>query len=312
MDISVIIVNYNHCNLLKDCVESLISFTEDVTYEVIIVDNNSTECYPQNVIPRSENILLIQNEENVGFSKANNQGLKYAKGKYILFLNNDTVFIENTLKKIYDLAESLNNPSVIGCKLLNEDKSNQISIGMFDTLWYSISVDLFFYKLFPRSKIFNRFYLNYLDFSEPTEVDFVKGAFLFCDRNSVEKLKGFDEQFYFYGEEVDFCYRFKKGIGKVIYYPKAKIVHLGGATADTNLLFKYENLTKGKIQFYQKHFKGIQKFLAVFFHYFGVFIRIPIYLLGGILSLKKSLIIKSWFYLRQLFVYPKNNFTTSV
>lgn len=308
MDISIIIVNYNNCNLLQKCVESVISFTEDITYEIIIVDNNSTECNPEQIIPEINNLILIRNIENHGFAKANNQALKIAQGKYILFLNNDTIFIENTLKKIFNYTEALNKPTIVGCKLLNENGTNQISIGKFDSLIYNISISFFLYKLFPYSKIFNRYYLNYFDFKSPTNVDFVKGAFLLCDKNSVDKLNGFDEGFFFYGEEVDFCYRFRKIGGNIIFYPETKIVHLGGASTDSNLKFKFENQAKGRIQFYQKHFHGVQKYLAIFFHYFGVLIRVPIYFLGGIFTMKRSLIKKSWFYLYQLSVYPRNQF----
>jgi len=308
MDISVIIINYNNCNILKDCVDSLIHFTSGVSYEILIVDNNSDKCDPAEFLPDCENLTLIRNKENIGFSRANNQVLKIAKGNNILFLNNDTIFLENTLKGVFEFAKNFERPSIIGCKLLNKDGSNQISIGNFETLWSSISINLFLYKLFPHSKYFNKYYLNYLEFAEPREVDFVKGAFLFCNKKYVEQLKGFDEEFYFYGEEVDFCFRFKHEIGDVIYYPNTEIIHLGGATTDKNMWFKFENQTKGKIQFYQKHFNGLEKFLAIFFHYFGILLRIPVYLLGGIFSFNKSLLVKSWFYLRQLFVYPENNF----
>ena len=308
MNISIIIVNYNNCDILKQCIDSIISLTSKVTYEVIIVDNNSTECDPKLVIPNDDRFTLLQNKHNVGFSKANNQALVVAKGKYILYLNNDTIFIENSLKKIYDYVEMLDKPSIIGCKLLNKDGSYQLSTGKFDTLLYSFSVSFFIYKLFPRSKTFNRYYSDYKNLKVPTEVDFVKGAFLFCSKNTADQLQGFDEKFFFYGEEVDFCYRFKKIGGNIVYYPLTKIIHLGGATTEDNLLFKYENEAKGRIQFYQKHLSGIQKYLAILFYYSGVFIRIPIYFLGGILTLKPSLIRKSLFYSYQLFIYPRNRF----
>ncbi len=308
IDISVIIINYNNCNLLKNCIHSLVEQTLKIDYEIIVVDNNSTECNPKEALPPLKNIRLIHNERNLGFAKANNQALRIANGEYVLFLNNDTIFIENTLKKVYDFAKSLTEPSIIGCKLLNEDLSNQISIGMFDSLRYTITESLFLYKLFPHSQFFNRYFLNYKNFTKPNEVDFVKGAFLFAKREDILFLQGFDERFYFYGEEVELCYRFKKGIGKVIYYPNTKIIHLGGATTKKNLEFMFINQTKAKIQFYQKHFSTFRKILAITFLYIGILIRIPIYFMGGVFSFNKSLLKKSKYYIMKLFTYPKNQF----
>lgn len=308
IDISIIIVNYNSFDLLDDCLSSIQQFTHGCSYEIIVVDNASTEGDIEKRISKYPNVILIKNKINVGFAKANNIGLEKARGKYVLFLNNDTKFFENTIKIIFDFAESLKHDSFIGCKLLNSDGSYQISIVDFDSLTNSFGENFFIYKLFPKSKLLNRFHLNYKEFTEPIQVDVVKGAFIFCSANSVKKLNGFDSRFYFYGEETDLCWRFKKSGGKVFYYPLTSIFHVGGATTDKNLWFKFKNQSIAKIQIYQKHYNGITSFLLQAFHFVGILLRVALYFASAILTFKLFLIKKSFYYLRCLFVYPRNIF----
>lgn len=311
VDVSVVIVNYNALDLLDNCIYSIIKFACGFTFDIIVVDNNSKELRLEEITTKYPDLVFIKNDKNIGFAAANNIGFKNAKGKYILILNNDTVFYENSIKKIIEFAESIEQEVFIGCKLLNEDGSHQISVVDFDTISNSFGENFFFYKFFPKSKFFNRFHLNYKQIDKPTEVDVVKGAFIFCSASAIKKLNGFDTRFFFYGEETDLCFRFKKSGGKVYYFPNTSIYHLGGATTDKNLWFKFKNQSIAKIQIYQKHYKGIESFLLKTFHFIGILIRVPLYFLAGFLTLKKSLIIKSYYYFRTLFVYPSNKFKTN-
>ncbi len=270
------------------------------------MDNNSTDCSIDILREFGDNIIIKKNNQNLGFAKANNQGMDLAKGKYLLILNNDTIFIENTLKKILEVSQRLERDFIVGCKLLNEDGTNQVSIVDFENIGNVIGENLFLYKLFPKSKLFNRFHLNYKSIYTITEVDIVKGAFLFCKNETYKALEGFDENFYFYAEEADLCKRLKKRGGNVFFFPETSIIHLGGATTDKIPWFKYKNQCIAKIKFYQKHYSGITFATILSFHYFGIFIRIPLYLLGGIFLLKKNLIVKGFYYFKQLFIYPKN------
>lgn len=308
VNVSIIIVNYNCFDILDNCLASIFQFTTNCSFEIIVVDNHSTEGDVEQVTSKYSNVLLIKNDRNIGFSAANNVGFTHAHGKYILILNNDTVFHENTLKVIYDFAESLNHESFIGCKLLNKDGSHQVSLVDFDTVANSFGENFFFYKLFPNPKFFNRFHANYKKELNAFEVDVVKGAFIFCSASALKKMNGFDGRFFFYAEETDLCYRFKKKGGKIYYYPHTSIYHLGGATTDKNLLFKYKNQSIAKIQIYQKHYNGIEAFLLKAFHYTGMLLRVPLYFLGGISTFNLSLIKKSFYYFKTLFVYPKNTF----
>lgn len=306
--VSIIIINYHQYSLLGQCLTSLIQKTKEIGYEIIIVDNETVEKELDSLIADFNNIKLIKNKINLGFAAANNQGAKLAKGKYLLILNNDTIFIENSIKAVYDFAESLSHNAIIGIRLLNEDRSMQESVYNYTTVWNTFTEYFFLYKLFPRSKYFNKFYQNYHKYDFPVETGVVKGAFLFIKRETFLELDGFDERFFFYGEELDLCYRFLRRNGKVYYLPFTSLIHLGGATADRDLRFKFKNHATAKIQFFQKHFTGIKFLSGIIIHYFGLLIRVIIYLIGGILGFNKNLIKKSYYFLRQLFIYPSNQF----
>jgi len=308
IDVSIIIVNYNNFELLENCLNSIYQHTTGITFEVIVVDNNSNEGDVSEITSKFRNVKLIKNIDNKGFSAANNQGFKIASGEYYLILNNDTFFLENTIKKTLDFVCLRKEKVFVGCRLLNSDKTYQESVMNFPSAWNTLSDSLFLSKIFKRSKFFNKNALSFSSVSQPIEVDVIKGAFIFCRSEDIKQLNGFDENFYFYSEELDLCKRFKKISGKIIYYPETSIMHIGGATVKNDELFFYKNQAVARIQYFQKHLNGIRFLLAVLFYYTGIIIRIPIYLLFGIISFKVDYFSKSRHYFKQLFYYPQNVF----
>ncbi len=305
IDVSFIVITYNGAHLVDDCLRTLKQFCSGFSYETIVIDNGSFDGKSiENVCNKYDDIIYMRNDIGVGFSTANNRCAKAAKGKYVCLLNDDVLFIENNVKKIVEFAESLNENAIIGCKVLNLDKSLQISIGKFDSLWYIFTVNTFLYKLFPKSVFFNKYYLNYKQFTETTEVDFVKGCFFFVKRRAFLDLGGFDENFRFYGEETDVCYRMKKSGGKVYYNPSSSIIHIGGVTSNKMPWFKYKHQTRSKLIIYRKMFSLPGFLLALVMHWFGLLLRVPVYFLGGVIKFDKSLMIKAYFYIKQLFVFP--------
>lgn len=240
VDVSIIIVNYNGFELLKNCLLTLFKYTSDINYEVILIDNNSTEGDIEEAIKEFNEIKLIKNEINFGFSKANNIGLKIAQGKYVLFLNNDVFFTENSIKVILDSAEKLDDKTFIGCKLLNPDKSWQPSTAKFPSALNFITSNFFLYLINPYSKYLNKYYLQKKIINVPVEVDYILGAFLFGSRSVLLNLQGFDERFYFYAEDIDLCYRLKIMGGKTIFNPTTTIIHIGGASVKSNQWFKFK------------------------------------------------------------------------
>ena len=308
IDVSIIIVNYNGFDLLKNCLLTFYKYARDFTYEVILIDNNSVEGDIKEVIKDFKEIILIENKTNLGYSRANNLGLKIANGKYVLFLNNDVLFIENSIKVIYDFAEKLDDKTFIGCKLLNPDKSWQPSSAKFPSGLNFITSNFFLYLINPYSEYLNKYYLQKKIINVPVEVDYILGAFLFGSRSVLLNLQGFDERFYFYAEDIDLCYRLKIMGGKTIFNPTTTIIHIGGASVKSNQWFKFKNKAISELQFFQKHKSGIEFLIGIFSHYTGNFIRIPIFFVIGILMFDRDLLIRSYYHLKLLFIYPKNLF----
>ncbi len=305
--VSIILVNYNRVDLTLNCIETIYKFcTTD--FEIIVIDNNSTIGNIQDINKEFPNVIILKNSKNKGFSYANNQGLNIAKGEYILFLNNDTLLIEDSLKKVINYYKSLKRPALIGCKLLNADNTHQESITEFETVLNVFGDISFLYLILKKSKYVNRFHLNYKNIENPIKVGVVKGAFIFGEKKYISNLNGFDDRFFFYGEENDLCKRFNDQVGDVIYYPGTAIIHLGGATTANMPWFSIKNLSIGRIQLFQKHFKGVEFGLIIAIHYLGIVIRIPIYFISGVVTFNSNLIKKAYNYLKLLLIYPKNRF----
>lgn len=308
VDVSVAIVNYNSFRLLDECLDSLFFYNKEITLEVIVVDNNSTEGDVEAVTSKYPLVKLIKNDKNVGFAAANNLALMMVRSKYTLFLNNDTVFKNNVIEKVFAFAETITTPVFVGCQLLNADKSKQESVVEFPNLWNTITENFFLYKVFKRYRFFNKYYQNYRNYDEPVEADVIRGAFMFCPTKELLELNGFDDRFFFYSEETDLCYRFKKSGRKTFFLPDIKIIHYGGEGTDKNLWFKYKNQATGKIQFYQKHFSGLYFFAVLSVHYIGLLLRGILFSIAGLLTFNKNRIIKGYYFFRQLLIYPKNKF----
>mgnify|MGYP000934488483 CR=1 FL=1 len=307
IDVSVVIVNYNQFSLLDNCLNSIVKHTQEINYEIIVVDNNSSEGDVSKITSKYQKVKLIQNKTNNRFSLANNQGIELALGKYVLLLNNDTLFIENTILIMKEEIEKYNEPVLIGCKLLNSDYSHQPSVVDFDTIGNLVGEYYFLAKVLPKVRFLNKYFLSLTSEDKQCEVDVVKGAFMFGRKADFINQNMLDVNFFFYNEENDYCFRFKLSGGKVIYSPNTSIIHLGGGSSNEMYgWFVIKNLSLSKIKFFQKHFKGIKFLVAVFIHYSGYLIRVPIYLLGGIFTLKVNLIRKAYYYFRTIFLYPKN------
>src|SRR3989338_823868 len=210
MDLSVIIVNWNTKKLLGNCLKSIFKFTEDVNFEVIVVDNGSEDGSQKLVRQKFPQVKLIPNRDNLGFTRANNQGIKIAKGKYILLLNSDTYLIENSFSKLIKKAQSLPNLGVLAPQLLNEDRSIQQSVGFFPNLpqvlfWMTFIDDL------PGGQHLNPYHVDHDSFyNKDQNVDWVTAAAILVPMVVINKVGGLDEKIFMYGEDVDLCYRIKK------------------------------------------------------------------------------------------------------
>lgn len=245
IDISVIIVNYNVKELLEQCVKSVLEASEGLCIEIIIVDNNSFDgsvSYITEKFGKDDRIKLISSNVNLGFSKANNLAAKKACGKYLLFLNPDTVLREDTLRKTLEFYKSRDDIGAMTCKvMLPNGKLDLACRRSFPTPWIAFYRMIGLSKLFPKSKVFGRYNLTYLDENMTYEVDSIVGAFMFMKREIFEKVGGFDEDYFMYGEDIDLCYRIKKNGYKIYYYPETSIIHYKGESTKKSSLSYVSN-----------------------------------------------------------------------
>jgi len=314
IDVSIVIVNYKKHELLDNCLASLIKHSSGFTYEIIVVDNGSTDSIIEPVCAKYAEVVLVRNEKNSGFATANNQGIAVATGEYILFLNNDTIFIDNSIMilKNYLQQKEKNTKIILSCKLLNMDGTIQQSIFELPTILNIFSSNFFLYTIFKKSGKINKYHYCYEKISNPISVGVAIGAFLFTRTNLIRELNGFDTRFYFYAEEMDICKRLSNYGGKVVYFPQTAIIHIGGATTEGIPWFKYRNQTIAYLQYYQKHFLGLSFILILVIHYLGLLLRFPLNIILGIITFRKFYLRKGYYHFLQLFIYPKNQFKNSI
>lgn len=248
--LSIIIVNFNTQDLIKKCLESLkLSFN----YEIIVVDNGSTDDSIQLIKSlKLKNLKVIANQTNLGFAKAVNQGLKKSQGEYLLLLNSDVVVKSESIEKIINFAKKHVKTGVIGGRLLNSDGSLQGSCFYLPTLsriikefWFKGSS--FLSKYAPSGK-------------NPVEVEAVVGAVFLIPRKVLQKVGFFDERYFMYFEDLDYCRRVQKNGFKVYYLPEAEFIHLHGASGKgisektQKWLVESSQIYYGKIKFFLINF----------------------------------------------------------
>lgn len=246
MDVSIIIVSWNVKKLLNQCLNSIFRYTHNIKFEVFVIDNNSTDGTVEMIKKDFPNIICLANQNNFGFAKANNQGIRLASGKYFLLLNPDTMLIEPSINIMVDFMNKNIDADIAGCQLLNSDKTLQQSVRRFPTIYSSI-IQLFKIHHIVSAKKILRKYL-YLDFnySKTQRVDQVMGAFLIYRK----ELGLLDEKFYLWLEEVDLCKRAKK----VYYTPQTKIIHFGGCSfRQVNTWQKQKFFYKSLWHYFYKH-----------------------------------------------------------
>ena len=230
MDVSIIIVNYNTSTLVLDCVDSIYSFTKNVSFEIIVVDNKSTD-NSLSSLQRDNRFILIKSDKNLGFGKANNLGYKYSHGKYIFLLNSDTILLNNAILYFFDNMEKLpKSIACIGCRLLNKEGHLVYSYGTWNRMTMGNSLKLAFYAFFFYHKSFTGIDLlknnNKIVF-----VDIVLGADLFIRRDVIEKFGFFDPRFFMYDEESDLQHTYLLHGYHSAIISGPKIVHLEGKSS---------------------------------------------------------------------------------
>lgn len=287
MDLSVVIISFNTKELTVDAVNSVVKRTKGISFEIIVVDNGSRDesvsCLKK-LAGSNENISLVFNRGNIGFGEGNNQGIKKAKGRYVLLLNSDTLIMDNVIGEMIKWMDKNPKVGIASCSLRNKDGSFQATGGYFPTLlkvfaWMTFLDDLpgisAVLKPFHPMHNLSPFGANVGFYKKDHQMDWVTGAFFIMRKEMVQDVGYFDKDYFMYMEEVDYCFRAKRLGWKIMYLPRWSIIHLGGASSVNE--FSLINEVNGLKIFYKKHMSGWQFPILRFLIKLGALLRIPIF-----------------------------------
>ena len=270
MDLSVIIVSYNVRSFLEQCLLSVYAAGKGLEFEIFVVDNASKDHTPDYIsqhFPSAEypNLHVVANSCNLGFGKANNYAVEQATGDYILFLNPDTLLTENTLRESLEFARSHPDLGALGTMMLHTNGRFAFeSRRGLPTPWTAFCKMSGLASLFPKSRIFGKYYMRYLDKNEPAEIEIVSGAYMLIPRSALQQNGAFDERFFMYGEDIDLSYRLLKA-GLRNYYLPTPILHYKGESTHKST-YRYVHVFYGAMLiFFKKHY-----------HHYALTISIPI------------------------------------
>lgn len=278
MDISVIIVSWNTRDILRDCLASVYAQTTGAEYEAIVVDNASSDGSAAMVKAEFPQVILIENTENKGFAAANNQGIQIAKGRYVLLLNSDTIVLDGAIQKTLQFAEQRPDAAVVGCRVLNPDRTLQPTCFMFPSLLNLCLSSTYLYKIFPKNRFFGRERMTWWNRSDVRPVDVVTGCFMLVRREAIEQVGMMDEAYFMYAEETDWCWRFKKAGWQNLFFPDAQIIHLGGQSSKQVRVAMTIQLRRAILQFMKKNRGPVQYYIGSFLVVLFFLLRIPYWL----------------------------------
>ncbi len=286
MDLSIVIVGYNTKTFLKACIQSIKSSSlKNLKVEIIVVDNASSDDSMGMLKREFPAVIRIQNKTNLGFAKANNIGVRKTKGRYVLFLNPDTLLGPTVLCEAVEFMDLNSDVAVSSPRLeLASGKLDEASHRGFPTPWNSFTHFSGLEKMFPKSKLFSGYTKGWLlDDYNPHEVDSVVGAFYLTRREAGQEVGWWDEDYFWYGDELDFSYRLKEKGWKIFFLPKLKVLHykgvssgiightakLSSASRETKLRSAKASTQAMKI-FYDKHYKDKYPFVINWLVTFGI------------------------------------------
>lgn len=284
MKLSVIIVNYNVKYFLEQCILSVLESKVDFGMEIFVVDNNSTDGSQSYIQSKYPEIIYIDNKENTGFASANNQAIAQSNGEYVLLLNPDTVLGEHVLQNTCDFMDKHPESGGVGVKMINgfgtflpESKRG------FPSPWTSFCKIFGLASIFPKSKLFGKYHLKYLDENQIHEVDVLAGAFMLLRKDVLDKIGYLDETFFMYGEDIDLSYRIVKAGYKNFYLPE-KIIHYKGESTKKNDMKYVKIFYEAMYIFFKKHYPSYGLIYS-FFIYAGIYFRASLAIVRRILKI---------------------------
>jgi len=253
IDVSIVIVNYNTMDLLRDCLRSIARHRKEIETEVIVVDNASSDGSQSMVQTEFPTVNLIENIDNQGFAKANNTGIKATAGRYVALVNSDVVVLEDCLDTLVHFMDEHPVVAVSGPRILNADLSLQPSCRRFPSLWNNFSQAVGLSRVFSGSRFFGDWTMKYWSHDTERSVDALSGCFWLVRREAMDEVGLLDEQFFMYGEDLDWCKRFHDAGWDVRFYPEAQAIHYGGGSSACAPVKFFLEMQKADLQYWKKH-----------------------------------------------------------
>jgi len=290
LDVSIIVVNWNTEELLNNCIKSIYQYAGNVDFEVIVIDNASSDGSVETTKKSFPEVTLIENSENIGYAAACNQGIRIARGRYALVLNSDTLICDSAIEKTVRYADKHPEAAVIGCQVREtQDKIMTTCFGLPCLLNIFLRASGLA-KAFKNNRFFGRERKEWWHRDSEREVDMVPGVFMLVRHTAIDKVGLMDEDYFFYVEEVDWCYRFSKAGWKIIFWPGARIIHIGGGRQSSNKqpLKAYVQNVKSNLIFFRKH-RGFISYLVarvIFLTLFGL--KYCLLTVGSITKVKRA------------------------
>lgn len=278
LDLSIITISYNTRDILHACLTSIVKYTHDLDYEIIVVSTGSNDGSLEMIKDFSQKnpkVKLVDAKANIGFGRGNNLGVKHARGEYLLFLNSDTLIFNNALKEAVDIIREHPEAGAYSCRLLNADGSFQPSGGHFPTFGNLFAWQLGLDDLPVLSHLISSFHPKQSQYDQNRDMDWVTGAFMMIKKNLFDQVGGFDKNIFMYTEEMELCYRLAQLGHRTFYTNTPAITHLGGASGGSYLALTEE--IKNMLYFWRKHQPSWQMPLVKLFFWTGSLLRLLIF-----------------------------------
>lgn len=304
IDISAVIVNWNTKQFLIECIDSLIKNTKKHSIEIIVVDNASVDDSVEAVRKLFPFVKVIQNTSNLGFAKANNIGIKESSGRYVCLVNSDIKLVNDAIDLMIHHMDEHASIGVLGPKTLNPDMSLRLNCRRLPSLWNTFCQASGLSRIFPQYKTMNDNLMTYFPHDVIKSVDILPGCFLMVRRKALSEVGLLDEKFFIYGEDKDWCKRFKEAGWKIIFFPSAEVIHYAGKSSEKEPdRFIIEKL-KANLYYWEKHHNKISKgifwittlvsYLFRLLHNIILYFRLPAERNKNVLLIKERILCLRW------------------
>jgi GT2 family glycosyltransferase len=286
LDVSIIVVNWNTRDVTCNCLVSVFGQTKDVRFEVILIDNASSDGSVEKIRKDFPQVTLIANDGNRGFAAANNQGMEIAKGRYVLLLNPDTIILDGAVQKTIAFADSFTDIGVVGCQVWLNDSEIQQTCFSFPSVVSLFLQETGLRKIAPRSRLLGWSNYGWWDRTSQMDVDVISGMFMLVRHEVIDKVGVMDEAYYVYAEETDWCFRVHNAGWRCVFTPIARIVHLDGGSKSTGLVRvkMFVQMQKSILIFHRKNKGVISWFFARMIYIFSMSMRFVLSIPPSVLS----------------------------